>query len=111
MGSSRAHASPLMTRSVVYDWDSVCQRLRVCCTPANILPRSTSSASLKWTPCFDNFACTRLEVPLDYANPGIGDTSTAFMKLAAQENPGSANSILFNDGIVTAFIEAMSLRS
>jgi hypothetical protein len=33
------------------------------------------------------------------------------MKLAAQEKPESANSILFNDGIVAAFTEAMSLRS
>ncbi|GKT65270.1 hypothetical protein ColTof3_12609 [Colletotrichum tofieldiae] len=38
------------------------------------------SANLTWRPCFDDFTCSRLEVPLDYSNRSLGTTSIAFIK-------------------------------
>ena len=43
-----------------------------------------------------NFTCTRLTVPLDYADPKAGNTSIAYIKLPASTQP--AEDILFNPG-------------
>ncbi|KAF2800948.1 alpha/beta-hydrolase [Melanomma pulvis-pyrius CBS 109.77] len=81
-----ASASPVFrTRSsnanttMAYDW-------------ANI----TSHTDLIWTPCFDNFTCSRLTVPLDYSDPTIGTTSIAYIRLSASNS--TAQDILFNPG-------------
>ncbi|KAF2100184.1 alpha/beta-hydrolase [Rhizodiscina lignyota] len=54
------------------------------------------STEVKWTHCFDNFTCTRLQVPLDYDNPSVGNTSIAFIKIDAVQQP--AEDVLVNFG-------------
>ncbi|KAI1128304.1 Alpha/Beta hydrolase protein [Nemania abortiva] len=56
------------------------------------------SANLTWTPCFDDFTCSRLEVPLDYSNTTLGTTSIAFIKLAGKNATADSPSLLFIDG-------------
>ncbi|KAJ5374178.1 hypothetical protein N7517_006184 [Penicillium concentricum] len=56
------------------------------------------SANLTWTPCFDDFTCSRLEVPLDYSNRSIGTTSIAFIKLAGKNATVESPSIVLNPG-------------
>ncbi|OAR02632.1 hypothetical protein LLEC1_07445 [Akanthomyces lecanii] len=57
------------------------------------------SAKLTWEPCFDNFTCSRLQVPLDYANEGLGKTSIAFLKLAGTNvTVGSPSIVLIPGG-------------
>ncbi|KAJ5578152.1 uncharacterized protein N7459_007116 [Penicillium hispanicum] len=55
------------------------------------------STNLKWTSCFDNFTCARLEVPLDYGDPP-GNASIAFMKIAAQNATKDTPNLLVNPG-------------
>ncbi|KAF1962476.1 hypothetical protein CC80DRAFT_487925 [Byssothecium circinans] len=55
------------------------------------------SPQLNWTPCFDNFTCTILEVPLDYSNTAAGTVGIAFIKWTAK-NASSAQDILVNPG-------------
>ncbi|KAJ5378927.1 hypothetical protein N7509_012046 [Penicillium cosmopolitanum] len=56
------------------------------------------SANLTWTPCFDAFNCTRLEVPLDYSNRNLGTTSVAFIKLAGKNATVESPSIVLIPG-------------
>ncbi|KAM0408776.1 hypothetical protein ACHAPD_011773 [Fusarium lateritium] len=56
------------------------------------------SAELIWTPCFDNFTCSRLRVPLDYSNPNIGTAPIAFMKLAGKNATSDSQSFLIIPG-------------
>ncbi|KAL5439198.1 hypothetical protein PMIN07_007240 [Paraphaeosphaeria minitans] len=56
----------------------------------------TLCTDLKWTPCYDNFTCARLIVPLDYANPHVGNTTIAYIKLPSATQP--AEDILYNPG-------------
>ncbi|KAH0489332.1 hypothetical protein TgHK011_009765 [Trichoderma gracile] len=56
------------------------------------------SANLTWTPCFDGFTCSRLQVPLDYSNRSIGTTSIAFIKLAGKNATAESPSIIVNPG-------------
>ncbi|KAI0399002.1 Alpha/Beta hydrolase protein [Xylaria palmicola] len=56
------------------------------------------SANLTWTPCFDNFTCSKLEVPLDYSNRTIGKTSIAFIKLAGKNTTVNSPSIVVIPG-------------
>ncbi|OQE14074.1 hypothetical protein PENFLA_c041G06515 [Penicillium flavigenum] len=56
------------------------------------------SANLTWTPCFDDFTCSRLEVPLDYSNRSFGTTSIAFIKLAGKNATAESPSIVLNPG-------------
>ncbi|PKK44721.1 hypothetical protein CI102_12153 [Trichoderma harzianum] len=60
----------------------------------NIVP----SANLTWTPCFDDFTCSKLEVPLDYSNKSLGTTSIAFIKLAGKNATIESPSIIINSG-------------
>ncbi|XXH04606.1 hypothetical protein Hte_011023 [Hypoxylon texense] len=76
------------------------------------------SENLTWTPCFENFTCSRLEVPLDYSNKGLGTTPIPFIKLAGKnatiESPsivvipggpgGSGVEILLESGAIAAQI-------
>ncbi|KAF1983862.1 hypothetical protein K402DRAFT_382243 [Aulographum hederae CBS 113979] len=54
------------------------------------------SAELRWTPCFDNFTCSMLEVPLDYTDLSVGNTVVAFIK--ASSGNDSAEDVLINPG-------------
>jgi pimeloyl-ACP methyl ester carboxylesterase len=56
----------------------------------------TASSSLIWTPCFTNYTCSLLTVPLDYSDPSIGTTDIAYIKLAS--NASDAQDILVNPG-------------
>ncbi|KAI1746482.1 Alpha/Beta hydrolase protein [Xylaria castorea] len=56
------------------------------------------SANLTWTPCFDDFTCSRLEVPLDYSNTSLGTTSVAFIKLAGKNATVESPSIVLIPG-------------
>ncbi|RAH40457.1 alpha/beta-hydrolase [Aspergillus brunneoviolaceus CBS 621.78] len=76
---SKAHS--FHDRAMVYGFD-------------NIEP----SANLTWTPCFDAFGCSRLEVPLDYANRSLGTTSIAFIKLAGKNATVESPSIVLIPG-------------
>lgn len=83
--------------SVVYDFEKI-----------------KPSTEIQWTPCFDNFTCTRLQVPLDYENHSIGNTSIAFLKVAALKQP--AEDLLVNfggpgdSGISTIFLALDQIR-
>ncbi|RFU73504.1 peptidase s33 tripeptidyl aminopeptidase-like, c-terminal [Trichoderma arundinaceum] len=56
------------------------------------------SANLKWKPCFDDFTCSRLQVPLDYSNKSLGTTSIAFIKLVGQNATAKSPSIVLIPG-------------
>ncbi|KAK9772072.1 putative AB hydrolase-1 domain-containing protein [Seiridium cardinale] len=56
------------------------------------------SDNLTWTSCFDDFTCSRLEVPLDYSNESIGTTSIAFIKLAGKNAAAESPSIVLIPG-------------
>lgn len=51
-----------------------------------------------WTQCFDGFACSKLEVPLDYSNRNLGTTSIAFLKLAGKNATVESPSIVVIPG-------------
>ncbi|KAF2651085.1 alpha/beta-hydrolase [Lophiostoma macrostomum CBS 122681] len=51
---------------------------------------------LSWVPCFDNFTCTILQVPLDYSSPYDGNTTLAFIKIPSAN--ATAEDILYNPG-------------
>jgi len=55
------------------------------------------TSNLQYIPCFDNFSCTNLEVPLDYEHPEVGTTNIAFIKHAASQQPAMGD-IIFNPG-------------
>lgn len=57
--------------------------------------------NLAWTPCFDAFTCSRLEVPLDYSNRSLGTTSIAFIKLAGKNATIESPSIVLNPGKIS----------
>ncbi|KAI1264938.1 alpha/beta-hydrolase [Xylariaceae sp. FL1019] len=57
-----------------------------------------SSVNLMWTPCFDDFTCANLEVPVDYSNKGLGTTSIAFIKLAGKNATAESQSIVIIPG-------------
>jgi pimeloyl-ACP methyl ester carboxylesterase len=52
---------------------------------------------IKYIPCFDNYACTQLEVPLDYEDLDAGYTNIAFLKYEAAQQPALGD-IIFNPG-------------
>ncbi|KAJ0415121.1 TAP-like protein-domain-containing protein [Aspergillus carlsbadensis] len=55
-------------------------------------------SSLQWLPCFKNYTCARLEVPLDYDNRSLGTTAIAFIKLSATNVTADTRSLLVNPG-------------
>ncbi|KAI1394350.1 Alpha/Beta hydrolase protein [Hypoxylon trugodes] len=57
-----------------------------------------TSPDLQWVPCFDDFTCANLEVPIDYEDPTLGTTSIAFIKLRGENATDDAQSILINPG-------------
>ncbi|KAF2467317.1 alpha/beta-hydrolase [Lindgomyces ingoldianus] len=81
-----ASAKPLSTRSNATNTTTVWSFAEV-----------ASSASLQWTPCFENFSCANLEVPLDYTKPDVGTINVAFLKKEALQQPAMGD-ILINPG-------------
>ncbi|PYH86437.1 alpha/beta-hydrolase [Aspergillus uvarum CBS 121591] len=77
----KAHS--LHDRPMVYGFDNVSPRFY---------------PNLTWTPCFDAFGCSRLEVPVDYANRSLGTTSIAFIKLAGKNATVKSPSIVLIPG-------------
>lgn len=55
-----------------------------------------SSSELKWVPCYNEFQCANLEVPLDYENPSLGTTVVAWIRQKAANSTGI--DVLFNPG-------------
>ena len=55
------------------------------------------TASIQYVPCFDNFTCTQLEVPLDYDDLAVGTTNIAFIRHEAAEQPAMGD-IIYNPG-------------
>ncbi|KAH7072281.1 Alpha/Beta hydrolase protein [Paraphoma chrysanthemicola] len=56
----------------------------------------TASVTLDWKPCYENFTCAALIVPLDYSNAPAGNTTLAIVK-----KPGDtpdAQEVLVNPG-------------
>jgi hypothetical protein len=56
------------------------------------------STNLNWKPCFNDFTCSRLQVPLDHSNKSIGTTSIAFLKLAGANATAKSPSIVLIPG-------------
>ncbi|EWY84346.1 hypothetical protein FOYG_14098 [Fusarium oxysporum NRRL 32931] len=69
-------------------------------------PRDTSFdwASIKaqpdldWAPCYENFTCTKLEVPLDYSNSRVGTTEIAFIKYSPSDVSNQSQDLILNFG-------------
>ncbi|KAH8723284.1 hypothetical protein GQ44DRAFT_728781 [Phaeosphaeriaceae sp. PMI808] len=62
----------------------------------------TPSPDFNWTPCFDNFICTLLTVPLDYKNIAAGTTNIAYIKWSTNstctDSTSGPQDILINPG-------------
>ncbi|TCD64930.1 hypothetical protein EIP91_003427 [Steccherinum ochraceum] len=59
------------------------------------------SEDLKWTSCYKDFECTRLQVPLDYSDPKAGDAAVALVRYPSPlslNDEGYLGPILFNPG-------------
>lgn len=68
------------------------------------------SANLTWKPCFDDFTCSRLQVPLDYSNKSLGTTSIAFIKLAGENATAESPSIVLIPGKIPTTITPIQER-
>ncbi|PVH97937.1 hypothetical protein DM02DRAFT_630717 [Periconia macrospinosa] len=55
------------------------------------------SKDLNYVPCFQNFTCTKLEVPLDYEDPAVGSTHIALMRWNSPHQPALGD-VIFNPG-------------
>ncbi|KAL4963747.1 uncharacterized protein BDV14DRAFT_209682 [Aspergillus stella-maris] len=64
-------------------------------TDGDLIP---PSSNLKWIPCFQNYTCARLQVPLDYGDPDRGSTAIAFIRLAARNATNNTRDVLINPG-------------
>ncbi|KAJ4294006.1 hypothetical protein N0V90_007695 [Kalmusia sp. IMI 367209] len=56
------------------------------------------SSGFRWTPCFDHFTCTVLDVPLDYEDDSVGTTGIAFIRWVANSTTNATQDILVNPG-------------
>ncbi|KAJ4301291.1 hypothetical protein N0V90_003382 [Kalmusia sp. IMI 367209] len=56
------------------------------------------SADIDWKPCFENFTCTILEVPLDYEDASVGTAAIAMLKVPALNQTIETKNILINPG-------------
>ncbi|KAF2191628.1 hypothetical protein K469DRAFT_654738 [Zopfia rhizophila CBS 207.26] len=78
-------ATPLHKRQIngtmAYDFDSL-----------------TPSPDIQWTPCFDQFTCTVLDVPLDYEDESVGTVGIAFVRWSTNSTSNSTQDILVNPG-------------
>ncbi|CAG9983667.1 unnamed protein product [Clonostachys byssicola] len=89
----RLAAALILLASFACNVDSLCNRGMV-----HGFEDLTPSPNLTWTPCFDDFTCSKLEVPLDYSNRSLGNTSIAFMKLAGKNATAQSPSIVLIPG-------------
>ncbi|KAH8671705.1 hypothetical protein BX600DRAFT_538138 [Xylariales sp. PMI_506] len=51
-----------------------------------IMETVAASTTLSWCPCYTEFYCARLQVPLDYQNPDLGQASVPLVKYPAVDN-------------------------
>ena len=59
-------------------------------------------------PCFENFTCTRLEVPLDYMDPSVGTAAIDFQTFSAENETKKTQNIVINPGMyVSLFLWAL----
>ncbi|KAJ7902944.1 TAP-like protein-domain-containing protein [Mycena leptocephala] len=57
------------------------------------------STDLKWVDCYSVFQCARLEVPLDYSDPNVGNAALAVIRLPANVSEEEYRGpVLFNPG-------------
>lgn len=72
-------------------------------TASPLNARNNNSATFKdieptgdliWTPCYTNFTCANLEVPLDYENPSLGSTNVAFIRWSTPNQPAKGDLIM-----------------
>ncbi|KAL4755014.1 hypothetical protein BDW72DRAFT_189625 [Aspergillus terricola var. indicus] len=56
------------------------------------------SSEIHWVPCFQNYSCARLEVPLDCGDPSRGVTAITFLQLSATNATSNTRSLLINPG-------------
>lgn len=66
----------------------------IACVKRQIQP----STNINWVPCFSNFSCARLEVPLDYENAIAGTTNIAVVKSSAPNASVETQDVFFNPG-------------
>ncbi|KAI0523734.1 TAP-like protein-domain-containing protein [Xylaria bambusicola] len=79
----------------------LCSFVAAACSQNCTWDTITPSQSLIWCPCYDGFFCAKLDVPLDYQNPGLGRASIPLIKLPANSNSSSGSyqgMILTNPG-------------
>src|SRR5689334_17362138 len=55
------------------------------------------SKDLNYVPCFQNFTCTKLEVPLDYEDRAVGSTHITLMRWNSPHQPALGD-VIFNPG-------------
>jgi hypothetical protein len=92
-------------REMVYNWTSVggthsnITRLNA---PVDMNDcQITPSHELDWVPCFDNFTCARLKVPLDHEDTSRGAAAIAFVKFAAPNATNNTQNVLINPGMLS----------
>jgi len=58
------------------------------------------SQELNWTDCKDDkkFKCAKIQVPVDYQNPGNASLTLALKKLSAKDSANKVGSLLINPG-------------
>ncbi|KAF2818420.1 alpha/beta-hydrolase [Ophiobolus disseminans] len=56
----------------------------------------TASPELVWKPCYQNFTCALLQVPLDYTNASVGTVNIAVIKKPGETS--DAQEVLVNPG-------------
>ena len=53
---------------------------------------------LDWSTCYDNFECTDLRVPIDYADLTVGTFKLAVLRYKAQDQKNRIGSLIVNPG-------------
>ncbi|CCL98563.1 uncharacterized protein FIBRA_00563 [Fibroporia radiculosa] len=76
---SHADAFPEQLTDPIFDWDSI-----------------TPSVDIEWKPCFTDFQCARLILPLDYLSPsGVGPNVTIALQMLPAADKGNAKGTIF----------------
>lgn len=84
---STSSAQSYSTNMTITDWSEI-----------------SPSPSINWVPCFTNFTCTRLLVPLDYADESVGKAAIALIKYTPKNAIKDAKDILINPGRISLSI-------
>ena len=65
----------------------------------NYFETLTASPKLKWVPCYTDYKCARLEVPLDYSRPNGKKIQLAIVKLPAKKTAKYKGSLFLQAGL------------